>query len=104
MEFEWTIFSGFTIHEEIPKLMTELQCEPEQFKGRMIFMSMYNDIVWGERGNAEKGESNFREVANHARKFPRGRWSFLWDLDQGRNGTELTLTNPTDPGTKLQRK
>ena len=31
--------------------MTELQCEPEQFPGRIIFMSMYNDIVWREQGN-----------------------------------------------------
>ena len=56
MEFEWKTFSGFTtlgILEEIQKIMTELQCEPEQFKGRIIFMSMYNDIVCGERGNTE---------------------------------------------------
>ena len=38
----------------VEKLMTELQCEPEQFKGRIIFMSMYNDIAWGERGNTEE--------------------------------------------------
>ena len=52
MELEWKIFPGFTtldILEEIQKSMTESQCEPEQFKGRIIFMSMYNDIVWGER-------------------------------------------------------
>ena len=44
-------FPGFTalgILEEIQKMMTELKCEPEQFKGRIIFMSMYNDIVWRE--------------------------------------------------------
>ena len=49
MEFEWTNFPGFTtlkILDEIQKMMTELQCEPEQLKGRIIFMSMYNDIVW----------------------------------------------------------
>ena len=42
MEFEWKHFPGFTslgILEEI-QMMTELQCEPEQFKGRIIFMSM----------------------------------------------------------------
>ena len=51
MEFEWKIFQGFTtlgILEEIPKIMTELQCELEQFKERIIFMSMYIDIAWGE--------------------------------------------------------
>ena len=46
MEFEWTIFPGFTtlgILDEIQKMMAELRCEPEQCKGRIIFMSMYND-------------------------------------------------------------
>ena len=36
MEFEWKVLPGFTtlnILEEIQKIMTELQCEPEQFKG-----------------------------------------------------------------------
>ena len=28
--------------------MAESKCEPEQFKGRIIFLSMYNDIAWGE--------------------------------------------------------
>ena len=51
MELEWKIFPGFTTVgtlEDIQKYMTELQCEPEQFKGRIIFQSMYNDIVWRE--------------------------------------------------------
>ena len=59
MEFEWKIFPVFTtlgILEEIEKFMTELQCEPEPFKDRIIFMSMYNDIVWG--GNTEECEKN----------------------------------------------
>ena len=48
MEFEWKICTGFTalgIFEEIQKIMTVIQCEPEQFKERIIFMSMYNDIL-----------------------------------------------------------
>ena len=48
MGFEWKNFPGFTtwgILEDIQKMMTELQCEPEQFKGRIIFMSMYNDFI-----------------------------------------------------------
>ena len=56
MEFEWKNVPGFTtlgILEEIQNLMTELQCEPEHFKGRITFLSMYNDIVWRERGNTE---------------------------------------------------
>ena len=62
--------------EEIEKFfMTELQCEPEQFKGRIIFMSMYNDIVLGERGKTEKCVKNCITVANYACKFLSGHWS-----------------------------
>ena len=53
-------------------MMTELQCEPEQFKGRIIFTSMYNDIVW------ERTRKHVT-VANYARRFLLGRWSF-WGL------------------------
>ena len=56
MELEWKIFPGFTtlgILQEFQQL-TELQGKLEQFKGRIILMSMYDDIVWRERGNTEK--------------------------------------------------
>ena len=57
--------------------MKEILCEPEQFTNCIIFMSMYCDIVWGEKGNTEKCEFNSRTVANYPRKFPRGHLSFL---------------------------
>ena len=50
-EFDWKIFTGITplgLLEKIQSLMTDLQCEPENFKDRTIFISMYNDIAWGE--------------------------------------------------------
>ena len=43
MEFEWENFLGFTtlgILDGIQKMMLESKCEPEHFKGRVIFMSM----------------------------------------------------------------
>ena len=49
MEFEWTIFQGFTafgLLEQIQEFMQERQCDPEQFEGRIIFTSMFNHIVW----------------------------------------------------------
>ena len=52
-EFEWKIFPGFTTYgilEEIHKFMKSIQCEPEHFNGRIIFMSMFDDIVW--KGNS----------------------------------------------------
>ena len=48
MEFEWNIFPGFTILQvvqEVQKFMSKM-CEPEQFQGRITFMSMFNDIIW----------------------------------------------------------
>ena len=48
-EFEWKIFPGITtlgLLEKIQSLIRDLQCEPEHFTDRIIFMSMYNDIVW----------------------------------------------------------
>ena len=44
MEFEWKIFPGFTavaILNQIQQMMGEFQCEPDNFTGRIIFMSMF---------------------------------------------------------------
>ena len=75
------------------EFLKERQCDPEQFKGRIIFMSMF----------AEKCKSNSHEVANCARKFFTviGR---SWDLDQNRNGAELILISLMEFGTKMLRK
>ena len=40
-------------------------------------MSMYNDTECGAEGNPARCEYNSQTVANYARKFPRGHWSFL---------------------------
>ena len=48
MEFEWNIFPGFTplqLCNKVQELMSKMS-EPEQFQGRIIFMSMFNDITW----------------------------------------------------------
>ena len=48
MEFEWTIFPGFTtlqLVDEVQKLMNKMG-DPAQFQGRINFMSMFNDIIW----------------------------------------------------------
>ena len=79
-EFEWKMFPGITtlgLLDKIQSLMRDLQCEPEHFKDRIIFMSMYNDIARGEKGNTEGCEYNSQTVANCARKSPRGHWSFF---------------------------
>ena len=48
MEFEWNIFTGFTtlqLVDEVEKFMNKMS-DPAQFQGRIIFMSMFNDIIW----------------------------------------------------------
>ena len=40
-------------------------------------MSMYNDIVWRERENTEKCNTNSVTGTNCARRFLLGRWSFF---------------------------
>ena len=49
MEFEWNIFTGFTtlqLCHKVQELLSKLSVTPEKFTGRIIFMSMFNDISW----------------------------------------------------------
>ena len=80
LELEWKIFAGFTtlgILNQIQQMTGELQCEPENFTGRIIFMSMFNDIAWDSIGNDETCENNSKTNKQCARRFHRGHWSFL---------------------------
>ena len=79
LEFEWYIFSGFTtvgLLNHIQQTMGELQCEPENFTGRIIIMSMFNDIVCDAKGNDKLCEHNLTTIREYAERFPRGPWSF----------------------------
>ena len=47
MKFEWNIFPGFNtlqLSQEVKELLLRLNETPENFTGRIIFMSMFNDI------------------------------------------------------------
>ena len=47
--FEWKIFPGHTTLQllvEIQKMMEEMNCAPEQFTDRIIFVSVYSDTDW----------------------------------------------------------
>ena len=49
-EFEWNIFPGFNtlqLSEEVKSLLYRLGETPENFTGRILFMSMFNDISCG---------------------------------------------------------
>ena len=80
MEFEWNIFQGFNtlqLSEEAKRLLLRLGETPENLTGRIIFMSMFNDISWGSKDNEKECESNAQLVSLHAKRFGIGQWSFL---------------------------
>ena len=48
-EFEWNIFSGFDtlqLYGKVKDLLSDLGQTPETFTGRILFVSMFNDISW----------------------------------------------------------
>ena len=51
--------------------------EPEDFTGRIIFMSMFNDISWVSKENKQECELSAQLVSIYAKRFSPGRWSFF---------------------------
>ena len=55
-EFEWNIFPGFDIlqlYGKLTDLLSRLGETPETFTGRILFMSMFNDISCDKKDNEE---------------------------------------------------
>ena len=53
-EFEWNIFPGFDtlqLYGKVKDLLSRLGETPENFTGRILFMSMFNDISFGTKDN-----------------------------------------------------
>ena len=64
-EFEWNIFPGFTTLQlcgKVTDLLSRLGETPETFTGRILFMSMFNDISCDGKGNEEECLANARCV------------------------------------------
>ena len=80
MEFEWNIFPGITTLQlctKVQELLSRLSVPPEKITGRIIFMSMFNDISWRSNDNKKECESSDQLVSLHAKRFGAGQWSFL---------------------------
>ena len=80
MEFEWNIFPGFNtlqLNEEVKSLLLRLDETPEKFTGRIVFMSMFNDISCGSKENETECLENAKLVYLYARRFGKGQWSFI---------------------------
>ena len=79
-EFEWNIFPGFTtlqLYGKVTDLLSRLGETPENFTGRILFMSMFNDISCDNKGNERKCLANAKVVSILAKKFGIGQWSFI---------------------------
>ena len=79
-EFEWNIFPGFTTLQLCDKIndpLSDLGQTPETFTGRILFMSMFNDISYDRKGNKDECLANAGVVKVLARKFGVGQWSFI---------------------------
>ena len=70
MEFEWNVFPGsntLQLSEEVKSLLLRFSETPQNFTGRIIFLSMFNDISCGSRDNEKECELNARLVSLFAR-------------------------------------
>ena len=79
-EFEWNIFPGFTtlqLCDKINDLLSDLGQTPETFTGRILFMSMFNDISCDRKGNKDECLANAETVKVLARRFDIRQWSFI---------------------------
>ena len=79
-EFEWNIFPGFDTLQlcgKVKDLLSRLGETPENFTGRILFMSMFNDISCGTKDNEKECLAHAKVVSLYARKFGAGQRSFI---------------------------
>ena len=62
--------------QEVQKFMNKMS-DLNQFQGRIIFTSTFNDIKWGTKDNEQECIANATLVSVCAKRFPARRWSFL---------------------------
>ena len=79
-EFEWNIFAGLDTLQlcgKVKDLLSRLGETSENFTGRILFMSMFNDTSCGSKDNEQECLANARLVSLYARKIGKGQWSFI---------------------------
>ena len=102
MEFEWNIFPGFNKlqhSQKVQESLLRLSVTPEKYTGRIIFMSMFNDISWGS-----KDANQVLNVSLSLRKDSEQDNGHSSDLDQKRSGIQLTLTDHKENATELRSR
>ena len=80
IEFEWNIFPGFTtlqLCDKISDLLSSMGQTPESFTGRILFMSMFNDIFCDRYDNKDECLRNANIVKTFTGRLGIGQWSFI---------------------------
>ena len=99
IEFEWKNFPGFAA-------LAEKNIKPENSKDGIIFMYMFNDILW--KSDDQECISNAEKVKNYAKRFQPGHWTFLGRRSEKRMVRWLSrwTVGPCSQqnGTAIQRK
>ena len=106
IEFEWNIFPGFTtlqLCHKVQELLSRLSVTKEKFTGRIIFMSMFNDISWRSKDNKKSASQMLNSFLSMQRDLEQDNGHSL-DLDRRKSGTLLVKTVHKENGTQLQSK
>ena len=104
MECEWNVFPRFTtlqLCNKVQEFLSKMSKQSEEFTGRIIFMSMFNDISWRSKDNEQESELSAKLVSIYARRFSPGRWSFVGPGSE-RSGILLMKANHKENGTESQ--
>ena len=65
------------LYGKVKDVLSRLGETPENFTGRILFMSMFNDSSCGTKDNEKQCVANAKVVSIHAKKFGIGQWSFI---------------------------
>ena len=76
-EFDFPGFTTLQLCGKVTDLLSNLGETQETFTGRILFMSMFNDISCDGKGNKEECVANAKVVTILAKKFGIGQWSFI---------------------------
>ena len=80
-EFEWNIFPGFTslqLCDKVSNLLSSLGQTPETFTGRILFMSMFNDISCDRYDNKDECFKECRICEDICKKIWNWSMVFHW--------------------------
>ena len=81
VQFHWHTFSGHTAMQIMREIQTFFgPTEPCDFKGRIIFMSMFNNIERWTKDDQQKCLAKAREVTEYAKQFPVRSLVLPWSL------------------------